>query len=245
MTTVQPNQSQVQIALRSFLLGLNLPFTSTTSSTAAEVIQGQDNRVPEPSSPDFVIMTPIRRQRLSTNVDSDVDSSFTGSIAGTVMNVSFLNFGEVTVGATVYGAAPGTYVASLGSGTGGIGTYNVSVAQTLAPGQLYAGQHVAMQPTEVVVQLDVHGPFAADNAQIIATMLRDPSTFDTFSASGYDVMALYADDPRQTPFENAESQYEFRWTVDAHLQANQVVGGIGQQFFASLVVNLQEVEQLG
>jgi len=32
-------------------------------------IQGQDNRVPEPLQGDYVIMTPVRQERLSTNVE--------------------------------------------------------------------------------------------------------------------------------------------------------------------------------
>ncbi len=47
-------------ALRAFLLSV-LP-------AGIEVIQGQDNRVPEPRHQNFVVMTPILRDRLETNV---------------------------------------------------------------------------------------------------------------------------------------------------------------------------------
>jgi hypothetical protein len=52
-------QSQIQTALRSFLLSV-LP-------TGWEIIQGQDNRVVEPQIADFVVMTIIGRRRLETN----------------------------------------------------------------------------------------------------------------------------------------------------------------------------------
>lgn len=44
-------------ALRAFLLSV-LP-------AGVEVVQGQDNRVPEPRGPDHVVMTPSRREQLA------------------------------------------------------------------------------------------------------------------------------------------------------------------------------------
>jgi hypothetical protein len=55
-------QAQVQAALRAFLLGI-LP-------QGVEVLIGQENRVPEPSSDNFVIMWGTLRKRLGTNVTS-------------------------------------------------------------------------------------------------------------------------------------------------------------------------------
>jgi len=40
--------------------------------TGTDIIRAQDNRVPEPTAADFVVMTPIRRERLSTNIDTFV-----------------------------------------------------------------------------------------------------------------------------------------------------------------------------
>lgn len=48
----------IMTALRTFLLAI-LP-------DGVEVVQGQANRVPEPSSPDFVVMTNAARMQLST-----------------------------------------------------------------------------------------------------------------------------------------------------------------------------------
>ena len=60
-----------------------------------------------------------------------------GSITGTVLTVTEATQGALAVGATLYdGPAgtiiPGTTIASLGSGTGGIGTYNLNQTQTVA-----------------------------------------------------------------------------------------------------------------
>lgn len=49
-------------ALRTFLLGA-LP-------APVEVVRGQDNRVPEPTTDTFVVMTPSRRARLATNTET-------------------------------------------------------------------------------------------------------------------------------------------------------------------------------
>ena len=58
---------------------------------------------------------------------------FTGTIAGQTLTVSSIASGNIAVGMTLYGPgiAAGTVVSGVGTGTGGAGTYVVSVAQTL------------------------------------------------------------------------------------------------------------------
>lgn len=53
-------ESQALTALRAFLL--------TVLPEGVEVTRGLDNLVPEPIGADFVVMTPVLRERLSTNV---------------------------------------------------------------------------------------------------------------------------------------------------------------------------------
>jgi hypothetical protein len=60
-----------------------------------------------------------------------------GSITGTVLTVTEATQGTLAAGATLYdGPAgtiiPGTSIASFGTGTGGIGTYNLNQTQTVA-----------------------------------------------------------------------------------------------------------------
>jgi len=61
-------------------------------------------------------------------------AAFTAAIAGTVMTVSAVASGTLAVGQTVVapGVADGVRIVSLGTGTGGTGTYNVAIAQTVA-----------------------------------------------------------------------------------------------------------------
>ncbi len=65
----------------------------------------------------------------SSNVTGQsVSGVFTGSITAGVLTVSAVGSGALAVGQVVTGAGipPGTYIASLGTGTGGDGTYNLA-----------------------------------------------------------------------------------------------------------------------
>jgi hypothetical protein len=251
---LSPTQSQIQTVLRSFLINI-LP-------DGVNVVQGQDNMVAEPQVSDFVVMTPIRRTRLETNIDAFADAPFIGSINGSIMTVTAVGFGEIVVGAPVLGIGVlyGTVVTQLGPNTdGGVGTYYVNPPQTIGANAgigelniggtaisgsgivLAAGISTKLQQTDVVIQLDVHGPNASDNAQVISTVLRDDYACEFFTASGYAVQPLFTEDPRQVPFINAEQQYEYRWMVEAHLQASQIVT-LPQAFAEALVIGLINVD---
>lgn len=60
-------------------------------------------------------------------------AAFTGAVATTVLTVSAVSSGALSVGQEVRGSGvtAGTLIVSLGTGTGGTGTYNVSVSQTV------------------------------------------------------------------------------------------------------------------
>lgn len=234
MITLSLTESQILTVLRAFLLDI-LP-----SGTA--VIKAQVNRTPEPLVTDFVVMTPLLRSRLATNEDSYDDAALTGSIAGTVLTVTAVEFGTIVVGAPVYGdgVAAGTYVTALGTGTGGVGTYTVAPTQTVASRALYAGIATAKQATMVTVQLDIHGPASADNTQRITTLFRDEYGCIFFGRLEPALQPLYADNARQAPFLNGEAQIEYRWTVDAVMQANPVVT-VPQQFADQVAITLEPV----
>jgi hypothetical protein len=76
------------------------------------------------------------------------------------------------------------------------------------------------QPTEVVYQLQVHGPQSADNSQRISTLFRDAFAVDSMPAA---VSPLYADDPQQLAFSNDQQQYEDRWIVEAHMEVDPTI----------------------
>jgi hypothetical protein len=227
-------QDQVDVALGNFLQSiLGLP--------DGQVIVGQVNRVASPEG-DYVVMWPLRRQRLATNVDTSADAKFTGSIADEVMTITEVFSGVMNVGATVFGVcvAANTVVDSQLTGDpGGVGTYSVTPSQNLASTTLSAGQTNVKQATEFVMQCDVHGAASGDNAQTLATLFRDRYAVDQFAGTG--ISPLYADDPRQTPFVTAANQYEDRWTVDLHMQIDPVVS-VSQEYADAATVTLYDVD---
>jgi hypothetical protein len=75
-----------------------------------------------------------------------------GSISGTVLTVTSVFSGAITVGATILPTnggtrlpsdagyiLGGTYITSFGTGTGGVGTYNISISQTVPSQNISAG----------------------------------------------------------------------------------------------------------
>jgi hypothetical protein len=238
-----PNHSQIMTGLRAYLLDV--------LGSDWEVVEGQANRVPEPISPNFVVMTMGRRDRLSANVDRTADARFTGYIAGSTMTImSSSGFpGSVAVGDQVYGigVASPTVVTGLGTGTGGVGTYVVAPAQTVGsagnPIVLSTGTKTVLQATKLEIQLDVHGPGSHDGAQVISTLTRDEYATRFFSDAVpfVDMAPLYADDPIQVPFVNDQDQFEDRYVIRALFQANQTVT-VPQQYADSVVVGLIEAD---
>jgi hypothetical protein len=72
--------------------------------------------------------------------------------------------------------------------------------------------------TQLTVQLDVHGPNAAQNAEVLATYLRSDVAEMMFKGTG--VAPLYADDPRFIPYTNEAGQVENRYVVNCVVQAD-------------------------
>ncbi len=173
MVSLSQTEADALTTLRLFILSI-LPI-------GTECVQGQDNRVPEPLGPDFVMLTPTLRGRLSTNVST-------------------------------YQDVPG------------------------------AGTRRVLAATQMTVQIDVHGPAAAETIQVITTLLRDPAACDAFRRAGIDAQPLYAGDPRQAPFINGEGQVETRWTADAVLQVNPTAS-VPQDFAATLRTDTRIADQ--
>lgn len=98
-----------------------------------------------------------------------------------------------------------------------------------------------MEPTELSVQIDVHGPISADYAQMITTVWRSEYATEFFDARPEAVQVLTADDPRQLAFETGEKQIEDRWSIAALLQVNPVVTTV-QQFADAVEIGLVEID---
>ena len=237
-----PNQATIQTALRTYLLGI-LP-------AGVEVFEGQDNRVPEPKTPNFVIMTTIARQRLATNIDTYADVQFTGAAAGNTLTVSSVKFGSILLNSTLFcpNVIDQTIISQQLSGvTGGVGTYKISQAQTLTSQKMAAGNENLTQKTKVTVQLDVHSnslQTSSDMAQTISTLLRDQRSWWWFNENYPGIIVpLYADDPKQIPFQNAEMQWESRYVISAELQADQTLM-LPQKFADQIQAKATPVEAL-
>jgi hypothetical protein len=131
-------------------------------------------------------------------------SVVTGSIAGTTLTVSAVSSGTVAVGQYLSGTGvtSGTRITALGTGSGGVGTYTVSVSQTVSSTSINAlgkngtavntssagaGTHTA---TWIVGQ-DEYGRQRSTNPPIF----RKPDHW-TFASFGSDLLAVCSSDGR-------------------------------------------------
>lgn len=239
---ISPTQSDVQTAVGKFLQAV-LPAN-------IDIVVGLGNRVPEPAAPNFVVMTPIRFSRLGTNFDTLADVKFVGSVADTTMSVTEVDFGTIEIGSTLFGidVAGDTKITAQTSGApGSVGTYSVSVSQTIAPRVLASGAIMLTIAAEATVQLDFHtaDTTAADLAQTVSTTFRDEFAtrfFGSLTTPLNRISPFHADDPRLMPFVNDQQQYEWRWIVEAKMQVDQKVA-VPQQFADHVTVGLIEIDE--
>lgn len=229
-------------AIGNFLQAIAAPYPLVVIRQLGNTGPGLNSRVPQPINADFIIMSSIMLPRLSYNITTFADNIFVGSISSTTLTVTSITNGSVPIGALLVdgnyppGIATNTVIQSQLTGTpGGVGTYALSVSQTVASRNLYAGLRQDDVPSEWVVQLDVHGPNSMNNTKLIDTLFRSDFGVSFFASQGFPVVPLYCGDPRQAPWENAEQQIEFRWTMDLHLQVDMVVSS-PQQFADQVVV---------
>lgn len=238
--TVSITETQIFTALTAILQSFGL---TNSAGTAIPIIRGLVNRTAAPAAPDYAELWPLGRSRLEFNTDTYADNVFTASISGNVLTVTAISNGSVQIGATLYGAnITGAPIVTGGAG-GGVGTYNLSVSLTAASGTIYAGTKTMTQPQAMAVQMDIHGPSSADNATALTTQWFSQAGVDAANAQGGIIMPLYASDPRQFGFVNDQNQYEERWSIDLHFQANPAVL-VTQQFADQLTATAEAVESL-
>jgi len=99
----------------------------------------------------------------------------------------------------------------------------------------------ARQNTEVVVQIDIHGPEAFNNANRVSTLFRSSYAVDFFEGQGLPIAPLYSGEPRNAPFISGEKQYEDRYVVEANMQVNFTMTAVAQSARA-LEVGLVDVD---
>lgn len=241
--TISPAQSDITAAVGAFLMDV-------TGLANTQIVVGQPNRVAEPSAPTFIVMTPIRFERISTNIDTYDDSSFLGSSTGTALTVTENLVGTVPIGAVLFGVdvPDGIRILSQASGApGGPGVYTLSGAVNLSSQEFAAGGKIIEIDSIVTVQLDFHSDdnSSAQLSQAVSAALRDPygvSFFAALPAPQNVVVPLYADDPAWRPFINAEQQYEWRWVLEGRFEVNQTIR-VQQQFADTVSVITRAVPQ--
>lgn len=220
----------------------------TTMSTGVTVVAAQPNRVGEPNNPWFIIMTAMFGRRMATNQDTSADVKFTASMAANVMTVSAVQAGAISPGSTVFATgviANTLIIGQLSGAAGGPGTYSISPGQNVGSRTMSAGAKQMFMSSELTMQLDFHSPdyLAGDLAQTVLIAFRDEfstSFFEALAPPLNSVSPLYADDPRQAPFVNAENQYEWRWVLDLHAQVDETVS-VTAEYADAAVVTLHEV----
>lgn len=165
-------EPQITALLRAWLL--------TIMPSGVDIVIAQNNRVPEPKADNYIVITPLSRRQLGTNVILWDES------------------------------------------TGGNPTTQDNTVST-----------------SIVMQLDLHGANATDNAQVFLTLFRSDYAWDYLKGSG--LFPDYCTDGAQMPFINGENQYETRWVFNAVFDANITVT-MGQQFANAANVGLIEVD---
>lgn len=89
--TVSQTQSQALTVLKAYLQAL-------TSLPNASVVQGQPNRVAPPAAQDYIVFTPLMRNRLATNV-----IGYNSSNAGLLNQKTQTQYTQLTVQVDIYG----------------------------------------------------------------------------------------------------------------------------------------------
>jgi hypothetical protein len=222
--------------------------TATTMATGVAIVAGQPNRVSAPNDPWYVVFTPMFSKRLGTNQDNSADVKFTGSIAANVLTVTAVQAGALSPGATVFGPGVATstvIIQQLSGSPGSTGTYSVSPSQTVSGETMSAGAKQMFMSEEWTVQVDFFSPdyLSGDFARTVSIALRDEFGTSFFSALApplNNVSPLYADDPRQSPFIDAENQFETRWILECHLQVDQTIS-VPALYADAITVTLEEV----
>jgi hypothetical protein len=216
---------------------------------APKVVRGQVNRVAEPRPGDFIIVQQLRQPRIATNYTTYGDNIIVASIEGNVLTISAMTHAAssllpgmliLDVGGPL---ANGTTLGLQLTGTpNGIGTYNVYPPQSVPQETMYIGVRSDIVLTQTALQLDFHGPNSADNTKIVQGLWRSEYSYDLLQPLG--VAPLYASEPVEAPFINAEQQYEYRWTLDLEMQVNPTILTT-QQFFDHVAIALIEADGEG
>ena len=229
-------------ALGQFIQAYSNPNPITVVRALGATAPGSNVRLPEPINGDFVVMSSIHQERLEWNETTFSDNICVGSITETILTVSALTRGILADGQLLMDIGypnghilPNTVILEQLSGTsGGVGTYKVSVSQSLSSENLYCGTRTDTVGNKWRAQIDIHGPNSANNSNVLDTLFRSDLGVDFFAATGFEIAPLNIESRGLQPFENAEGEIEWRWVLEAELEI--VVTVTTPQQFADQIV---------
>jgi hypothetical protein len=118
-------------------------------------------------------------------------SGSASSIATTVLTVGGTVAGTFSVGLILSGVdvVPGTYITSLGTGTGGAGTYNINQTQTVASTVITGTTTVDGAVVDATCPSTIHSIMVSDSSRfVIAFGCNDPT--DTYATLALDPMQI-------------------------------------------------------
>jgi hypothetical protein len=131
----------------------------------------------------------------------------TGDITGTTLDVTAVSSGTLQIGQTLEGAnvTDGTIITSFGTGSGGTGTYTVSLSQTAASATIYALNWTVLPNTDGAFEgggtVDITDNYFLYNkpgsqlwaASDLLSPITDPLSFASKDGSPDDLVALIVD----------------------------------------------------
>lgn len=144
----------------------------------------------------------------STSINStEAPAIFTGAISGTTLTVSAVASGTLQVGQTLEGAnvTNGTIIKALGTGSGGTGTYTVSISQTAASATIYSLNWTVLPTTDGAFEgggtvdiTDNYFIYSKPGSQLfgasdLLSPISDPLSFASKDGSPDDLVAVIVD----------------------------------------------------
>lgn len=104
---------------------------------------------------------------IKIGAETSAPARFTGSMSGSTLTVTAVAAGALAVGQTIKDSAgnvlAGTFIASLGTGSGGIGTYNISKAQSVSSAAMCG---IVADQDDVTINLDQIATAFADDVRL-------------------------------------------------------------------------------
>lgn len=108
--------------------------------------------------------------------------------SGNILNITTVTTGAVKVGDTVVGGSLPTVITALGTGTGGVGTYTVSVAQDFEPGgALTVASTATVTYDAQLKRFSIHSPTTGALSTIAFATGTLSASIDLTAATGADL----------------------------------------------------------